>query len=307
MPSLVACVPNFSEGQDRKLVEEIAAAGESASGIRVLDLELDSEQHRSVLTFAGDPDSMVEAILRAARVAVKRIDLKQHRGQHPRIGAIDVVPFVPIESISLEGCVALARELGERIASELEVPVFLYEHAATRPARKNIADIRQGQFEKLRERIGEDPDWAPDFGPKKIHPTAGAVAVGARRPLISFNANLATPELEIAESIARAVSFAGGGLKNVRATGSAIRDGRQTRVSAYLCDTEETPVHRVLALIDHEAKRWGTLVTGCELAGLVPRSVLLDSAEQALRLENFRRDQILEVRLDRREGAGSGG
>jgi glutamate formiminotransferase/formiminotetrahydrofolate cyclodeaminase len=305
MPRLVECVPNFSEGRDRAVVDAIAAAIESVAGVTLLDVELDADHHRSVLTFAAEPEAALEAAFLGASLARDRIDLRRHKGQHPRMGATDVIPFVPIEGVTLEECVELARRLGKRVGDELHIPVFLYEAAATRPDRENLADVRRGEFEGLAERIGADPARVPDFGPSRIHESAGAVAIGARRPLVAFNANLATADVAVAKAIAKAIRFADGGLRYVKALGFAIRDGRQAQVSMNLVNTEGTPIHRVLALIDSEAIRHGTYVTGCEVVGLVPQAALLDAAEHTLRLESFRRDQVLEIRM-RRPTAGAG-
>lgn len=305
MARLVECVPNFSEGRDRAVVDALAAAAEAVPGVTILDVEMDADHHRCVLTFAGEPEAAVEAAFRVAALARERIDLRVHKGQHPRMGAVDVIPFVPVEGVTLEECAELARALGKRIGEELEIPVFLYEAAATRAERENLAEVRRGEFEGLAALIGKDPARAPDFGPHRIHPSAGAVAVGARRPLVAFNANLATSDVTVAKAIAKAIRFGDGGLRYVKALGFSIRDGRQAQVSMNLVNYEGTPIHRVLALIDHEARRHGTYVTGCEVVGLVPQAALLDCAEHGLRLEGFRRDQVLELRL-RRPPAGAG-
>jgi len=294
---IVECVPNFSEGRDRALVEALVNAASTVPGVVLLDSEMDADHHRSVLTFAGEPAACAEAAFRAIRLATERIDLNRHKGQHPRMGATDVVPFVPVDGVTLEECVRLARGLGERVGNELGVPVFLYEAAATRPERENLADVRRGEFEGLRELVGKDPARVPDFGPNAVHATAGAVAIGARRPLVAFNANLATSDVAVAKRIAKAIRFGDGGLRYVKALGFSIREGRQAQVSMNLVHTDGTPIHRVLALIDDEARRWGTFVTGCEVVGLVPQAALLDAAEHHLRLENFRRDQVLEIRM----------
>jgi len=310
MARIVECVPNFSEGRDRALVEAIVAQASAVPGVVLLDSEMDADHHRSVVTFAGEPDAVLEAAFRAIRLATEKIDLTTHKGQHPRMGATDVVPFVPVDGVTLEECVALAKKLGERVGNELNVPVFLYEAAATRPERENLADVRRGEFEGLRELIGKDPARQPDFGPNKIHPTAGAVAIGARRPLVAFNANLATSDVAIAKKIAKAIRFGDGGLRYVKALGFSIKEGRQAQVSMNLVNTDGTPIHRVLALIDDEARRWGTYVTGCEMVGLVPQAAMLDAAEHHLRLENFRRDQVLEIRMQHppvSEGVSLGG
>jgi len=219
MKRIVECVPNFSEGRDPSKVNDIAAAIASIAGVVVLDREMDANHNRSVITFAGEPESVVEAALRGARRAVELIDLTKHSGEHPRIGALDVLPFVPIRGVTMEECIALARTAGERIARELGVPVYLYEKAATRPDRINLADIRRGEFEALREELGSVPDRVPDFGESRIHPTAGAMAVGARFPLIAYNINLATTDIGIAKKIAKAVRGRDGGLQHVKALG----------------------------------------------------------------------------------------
>jgi glutamate formiminotransferase/formiminotetrahydrofolate cyclodeaminase len=297
MARIVECVPNFSEGRDGALVDALVAAASSVPGVVLLDSEMDPDHHRSVITFAGEPEACVEAAFAAIRLATERIDLNVHKGQHPRMGATDVVPFIPVDGVTLDDCVALAKALGKRVGEELGVPVFLYEAAATSAERENLADVRRGEFEGLRELIGRDRGRVPDYGPNAIHKTAGAVAIGARRPLVAFNANLATSDVSVAKKIAKAIRFGDGGLRYVKALGFAIRGGRQAQVSMNLVNTDGSPIHRVLALIDDEARRWGTYVTGCEVVGLVPQAALLDAAEHSLRLENFRRDQVLEIRM----------
>jgi len=297
MPRLVECVPNFSEGRRREVVEELVRTVAAVPGVTLLDSEMDADHNRSVLTFAGEPEPVVEAAFAAVKRAAELIDLTRHHGEHPRMGAADVVPFVPVEGVSLDDCVRLARLTGRRIGEELGIPVFLYEAAATRPERVSLADVRRGEFEGLRELIGRDPARRPDFGPELIHPTAGAVAVGARRFLVAFNANLNTPDVRVAKAIAATIREQSGGLKHVRALGFSIEGGRRAQVSMNLVHTEATPIHRVLALVRAEAARWGAAVQGCEVVGLVPEFALLDAAEHALQLENFRRDQVLELRL----------
>ena len=297
MPRLVECVPNFSEGRRREVVEELVRTVAAVPGVTFLDSEMDADHNRSVLTFAGEPEPVVEAAFAAVKRAAELIDLTRHHGEHPRRGAADVVPFVPVEGVSLDDCVRLARLTGRRIGEELGIPVFLYEAAATRPERVSLADVRRGEFEGLRELIGRDPARRPDFGPELIHPTAGAVAVGARRFLVAFNANLNTPDVRVAKAIAATIREQSGGLKHVRALGFSIEGGRRAQVSMNLVHTEATPIHRVLALVRAEAARWGAAVQGCEVVGLVPEFALLDAAEHALQLENFRRDQVLELRL----------
>ena len=299
MSRLIECVPNFSEGRRREVVEAIMEAIATVPGATLLDSEMDPDHNRSVLTFAGAPEAVMEGAFRAVAKARELIDLNQHSGQHPRMGATDVVPFVPVEGVTLDDCADCARALGRRIGEELAIPVFLYEAAASRPERVSLADVRRGEFEGLREAIGHDPARRPDFGPEAIHPSAGATAVGARRFLVAFNANLATGDVRVARAIAAAIREQSGGLKNVRALGFSIENGRRAQVSMNLVNTEATPIHRVLALVRAEAARHGTAVSGCEVVGLVPEYALLDAAEHALQLENFRRDQVLELRLRR--------
>ncbi len=299
MARWVECVPNFSEGRRREVVEELVRVVAAVPGVTFLDSEMDADHNRSVLTFAGEPEPVVEAAYAVVRRATELIDLNQHRGEHPRMGAADVVPFVPVEGVTLDDCVRLARLLGKRVGEELGVPVFLYEAAATRPERSSLADVRRGEFEGLRELIGRDPARRPDFGPGAIHPTAGAIAIGARRFLVAFNANLNTGDVRVARAVAAAIREQNGGLKHVRALGFSIEGGRRAQVSMNLVNTEATPIHRVLALVRAEAARWGAAVAGCEVVGLIPEAALLEAAEHALQLENFRRDQVLEQRLRR--------
>ncbi len=297
MPRLVECVPNFSEGRRREVVDQILDAIAAVPGVTLLDREMDPDHNRSVLTFAGEPGPVSEAAFRAIAKAATLIDLNHHSGQHPRMGATDVVPFVPVEGVTLDDCAELARQLGERVGRELAIPVFLYEAAASTPARTSLADVRRGEFEGLRDAIGTDPARKPDFGPEKIHATAGATAIGARRFLVAFNANLNTPDIRVAKAVAAAIREQSGGLKNVRALGFSIENGRRAQVSMNLVNVEATPIHRVLALVRDEAARHGAAISGCEVVGLVPESALLAAAEHGLQLEGFQRDQVLELRL----------
>ncbi|HUK62330.1 MAG TPA: glutamate formimidoyltransferase, partial [Dongiaceae bacterium] len=299
MPKIVECVPNFSEGRRREVVDELARVIGAVPGVTLLDSEMDADHHRSVLTFAGEPEPVIETAVRLVKRASELIDLNHHEGQHPRMGATDVVPFVPVEGVTLAECAEMARVAGRRIGAELGIPVFLYEAAASRPERVKLADVRRGEFEGLREAIGRDPARAPDFGPAKIHPTAGATAVGARKFLVAFNANLNTGDVRVAKAIAKAIREQSGGLANVRALGFSIEEGRRAQVSMNLVDTETTPIHRVLALIRDEAARYGAAISGCEVVGLIPEYAMLDAAEHALQLESFQRDQVLERRLEK--------
>jgi glutamate formiminotransferase/formiminotetrahydrofolate cyclodeaminase len=303
MNELVECVPNFSEGRNKTVVQAIAAEISHDRSIRLLDQEMNADHNRSVITFVGEPEAVLEAVLRGVRKATELIDMRQHRGEHPRMGATDVVPFVPVKSTTLERCMELARRAGERIGSELKIPVYLYEAAATRPSRQNLADVRRGELEGIAATIAVDSERAPDFGPKAIHPTAGAIAVGARLPLLAFNVNLGTADVEVARKIAKAIRFQSGGLRYVKALGFELSERGIVQVSMNLVNTWGTPVHRVFALIRDEAERYGVPIVGSEVVGLVCQDALIDVAEHALRLENFTREQILEVRLAEHLGA----
>lgn len=297
MPRLVECVPNFSEGRRREVVDQILNAIAAVNGVTLLDAEMDPDHNRSVITFAGEPEPVMEAAFRAVECASRLIDLNHHSGQHPRMGATDVVPFVPVENCTLDDCAEMARVVARRIGEELAIPTFLYEAAASTPARTSLADVRRGEFEGLRDAIGADPARKPDFGPEKIHATAGATAVGARRFLVAFNANLNTADVRIAKAVAASIREQSGGLKNVRALGFSIEGGRRAQISMNLVNVEATPIHRVLALVRAEAARHGAAISGCEVVGLVPEAAMLDAAEHAMQLEGFQRDQVLELRL----------
>ncbi len=303
MSELVECVPNFSEGRNKSVVQQIVAEISRDRAIRLLDHEMNADHNRSVVTFVGEADAVLEAALRGVRKATELIDMRRHRGEHPRMGATDVLPFVPVGGTSLERCVELARRAGERMGSEIGIPVFLYEAAATRPSRQNLAEVRRGEFEGLARDIVTDPERQPDFGPRALHPTAGATAVGARLPLLAFNVNLGTPDVEVARRIAKAIRFQTGGLRYVKALGFALSERGIVQVSMNLVNTWGTPVHRVFALIRDEAERYGVPIVGSEVVGLVCQDALVDAAEHHLRLENFSRDQILENRLARHIGA----
>ncbi|MFN0112862.1 MAG: glutamate formimidoyltransferase [Blastocatellia bacterium] len=297
MKKIVECIPNFSEGRDAKKIELIAAAISSVDGVAVLDRTMDADHNRSVITFAGEPEGVLLAAIRAAATAIELIDLNQHDGEHPRMGALDVLPFVPIKNVTMEECVDLARKAGARIAEELGIPVFLYEQAATRIDRTDLANVRRGEFEAIREEILFHPDRKPDFGPRQIHPTAGAMAVGARNPLIAFNINLATENLAIAKKIAKAVRGSSGGLQNVKALGMQLRNRHQVQVSMNLVNYEATPVFRAFDLVKREAERYGVAIASSEIIGLIPQTALNASSEFYLQIENFSEDLVLENRL----------
>ncbi|HEU4334931.1 MAG TPA: glutamate formimidoyltransferase [Candidatus Eisenbacteria bacterium] len=303
MAELIECVPNFSEGRNKSVVTSIAAEISRDRSIRLLDQEMNADHNRSVVTFVGEPEAVLEAAVRAVRTAAELIDLRKHQGEHPRMGATDVLPFVPVGSSKLDRCVELARRAGERIGTELGIPVYLYEGAATRPSRQNLADVRRGEFEGIAKELGTNPDRAPDFGPNAIHPSAGAIAVGARLPLLAFNVNLGTRDVEVAKRIAKAIRFQTGGLRYVKALGFELHERGIVQVSMNLVNTWGTPVHRVFAMIREEAERYGVPIVGSEVVGLVCQDALIDVAEHSLRLERFSRDQILENRLARHLGA----
>jgi glutamate formiminotransferase len=267
--------------------------------VRLLDVQSDKDHNRSVLTAAGDETSLKAAILDLFEVAVARLDLRSHQGEHPRLGAVDVVPFVPFEGATMADCVALAREVGAAVAARFGVPVFLYEEAATAPHRRNLEDIRRGQFEGLAEKL-KDPQWAPDFGPPVPHASAGATVIGARMPLVAYNINLGTADVEVAKTIARAIRHSSGGYRYVKAMGVMLEDRRVAQVSINMTDYTKTPLHRVFETVQAEAARHGVPVIGSEIVGLVPAQALVDAADHFLRLERFQPSQVLERRM--REG-----
>ncbi|MCS6886045.1 MAG: glutamate formimidoyltransferase [Acidobacteriota bacterium] len=297
MEKIVECIPNFSEGRRREVVDSIVTTIESVPGVVLLDMEMDADHNRSVITFVGEPMACVEAAVKAAGRAAELIDLNVHRGEHPRIGATDVIPFVPISNVTMDDCVKLAHEAARRIAEQYLIPVYLYEAAATRPDRVNLADIRRGEFEGLRNEIQTNPARRPDYGEAMIHPTAGATVVGARPPLIAYNVNLGTEDVSIAKKIAKAVRFATGGLRYVKALGFELKDRKIVQVSMNMVNYEGTPLFRAFEMIKREAERYGVNVVGSEIVGLVPQAALNDCVDYYLRLENFSKDQILEHRL----------
>ena len=290
---LVECVPNFSEGRRPEVVEAIRDAIAAVEGVSVLDVSSDTSHNRSVITFVAPVETAVEAAFAGIRVAAERIDLCTHTGEHPRIGATDVVPFIPLEGSTMEDCVALARQLGERVGRELRIPVYLYERAATTPARENLADVRRGEFEGLREELGRNPARNPDFGPSQIHPTCGAIAIGARPFLVAYNVYLgAASNLQIAKNVAKAVRGSSGGFKYVKGLGLEV-DG-QAQVSMNLVDTEKTPLHTAFDFVKMRAEAEGAKVTWSEIVGLVPERVLFDAAASHLQLRQFTPKQVLE-------------
>ena len=301
--SLIECVPNFSEGRNPDTINAIRDAIAGVEGVVVLDVSSDADHNRTVVTFVAPVDNAVEAAFRGIKVASERIDLTKHSGEHPRIGATDVCPFIPLEGTSMEDCIGLARDLGERVGSELGIPVFLYERAATRPERGNLADIRRGQFELAREEIGKDPKRTPDFGPNKIHATAGATVIGARPFLVAYNVYLGGKEnIGIAKAVAKAVRGSSGGLKGIKGLGLEV-DG-QAQVSMNLVDLDATPLHRAYEMVKMEAEALGVTPTWSEIVGLVPERALFEAAARHLRWKDYTPDAILERNV---RGAASGG
>jgi glutamate formiminotransferase len=297
MKRLIECVPNFSEGRDPAKVEAIVSAMSGASGVYVLDREMDADHNRSVITLAGEPDSVAEAVLRGVGKAQELIDLTKHKGAHPRVGATDVVPFIPIEGITLEDCVALARRTGNEIWARYRIPVFFYEAAAMRPDRVNLENVRKGQFEGLREEMKHNHDRQPDVGEPKLHPTAGVTVVGARKFLIAYNVNLNTSDIGIANKIAKAIRFSSGGLRYVKSMGVELKARNLAQVSINLTDFEQTPMHRVYEMVKREAERYGVMPVGSEIVGLIPKKAIEMAADFFLQLENFSPAQVFENRL----------
>jgi len=299
MTALVECVPNFSEGRDKAKVEAVVAAAKAVSGVTILDVETDADHNRCVLSFVAPPQAAVAACFAVAQKSRDLIDLNAHKGEHPRMGAVDVIPFIPVRGASVEDCVKLAQALARRIGEELQIPAYLYDLAARVPERKDLASVRKGQFEGLRDLIGKDPARAPDFGPNRIHPTAGAVAVGARRQIVNFNLNLDTRDMAAGKDIAKRLRASGGGLPCVRGKEIYLEKRGQVQISTVLTDYKTTSMRRVLAEAMALAREHGAKVVSTELVGLLPREALLDFAIETLTLENFNPEvQILENRLE---------
>ena len=294
---LIECVPNFSEGRRQEVINAIADAIKSTPGVTLLDVESNPDHNRSVISFVGEPGPIKQAALAASAKAVELIDLNKHKGEHPRMGSVDVVPFVPLSGATMDDCVTLSKEFGREFAERFHVPVFLYEEAASTPERRNLADVRAGEFEELRDKIGRDPTKKPDFGPDKIHPTAGATAVGAREILIAYNVNVGTNNLAIAKKIAHQLRAKDGGLAYVKALGFELKERGIVQVSMNMTDYHKSQLFKAEELVKLFAERYGVSVVGSEIVGLVPMDALVDSAEFYLKLENFRGEQILEKRL----------
>jgi len=297
MAKLVECVPNFSEGRRPEIIEQIVEEIRKVDDVQLLDYEMDANHNRAVVTFIGTPEGAKIAAFNACKKAAELIDLNQHSGEHPRMGATDVIPFVPISEITMDECVALAHAVAKEIADKLDIPTYMYEHAATKVSRKKLPNVRKGEFEGLREAIQTDPKRAPDYGKCEVHPTAGATAVGAREFLIAYNVNLATKDVDIAMKIANAIRGIKGNLKYVRALGFELEDRGITQVSMNLVNYKQNPMYRVFEMIKSEAERWGAPIVGGEIVGLVPMDALIDVADFYLRLENFDKNQVIENQL----------
>ena len=296
MNKIVECVPNFSEGRDLQKIDRIVAPFRGRQGVKLLDYSNDEDHNRLVVTVVGEPEPLRDAVLEAIGVAVQLIDLNRHQGQHPRMGAVDVVPFIPIRNVTMEEAVALSKEVGAEVAKRYNLPVFLYEKSASAPHRENLAAVRKGEFEGMAEKI-KLPEWQPDFGPAARHPTAGTVAIGARMPLVAYNINLSTPSLEIAHDIAKKIRFIGGGLRYCKAMGVELKDRGITQVSINMTDYTRTALYRAFELVRIEARRYGVSIVGSEIIGLVPMEALIDTASYYLGLENFSMRQVLEARI----------
>jgi glutamate formiminotransferase / 5-formyltetrahydrofolate cyclo-ligase len=302
--AIIECIPNVSEGRRAEIVDAIAAAIRAVPGVRLLDYSSDASHNRSVFTLAGDGPALKAAMLALYERAIPAIDLRTHTGEHPRLGAIDVVPFVPIEGVTMDECVVLANEVAQDVSSRFGVPMFLYEEASSHPARKNLEDIRRGEFEGLAAKM-RTPGWTPDYGPAAPHPTAGATVIGARMPLIAYNINLNTDRIDVAKKIAAAIRHSSGGLRYVKAAGFMLEDRRIAQVSMNLTNYQKTPIFRVFEVVKREAARYGVSILESEIVGLVPSAALTGAAEFYLQLERFGEQQILENKLRTGQGAGS--
>lgn len=296
MNKIMECVPNFSEGRDKEKIEKIVECFRAKKNVKLLDYSNDEDHNRLVVTVIGEPEPLKKSVVDAIGKAVELIDMNQHSGQHPRMGAVDVVPFIPIKNVTPEEAVSFSKEVAQTVAERYNLPVFLYEKSASAPHRENLANIRKGEFEGMAEKIKKD-DWKPDFGPAERHPTAGAVAVGVRMPLVAYNVNLGTDNLEIAQSIAKKVRFIGGGLRFCKGMGVALEERGITQVSMNLTDYTKTAIYRAHELVRIEANRYGVPVIGAEIVGLIPLEALVDTAAYYLGLENFSLNQVLETKL----------
>lgn len=296
MARLVECVPNFSEGRNKEVIEAIVEEVRKVKGVKLLDYSSDEDHNRTVVTFVGDLENIKEAAFNLAKKASELIDMTMHKGGHPRMGATDVMPFIPVSDVTMAECVDIAKEVGRRIGSELDIPVYLYEDAASADYRRNLADVRKGQYEGFFEKI-KQPEWKPDFGPSEMNAKSGATAVGARVPLVAFNVNLGTSNVEIADKIAKTVRYLGGGLRFVKAMGVKLEERNIVQVSMNLVNYEKTAIYRAYEMVKMEAQRYGVPVVGTEVIGLLPMKALIDCAEYYLQIEDFSMEQILEKRI----------
>lgn len=293
---IVESAPNFSEGRREEVVREIIAQAEGIKDVWILDWSMDADHNRSVVTLVGAPEPLLEALFRMTKKAAEVIDMRVHKGEHPRMGATDVIPLVPVMNVTMEECVELSKKLGKRIGEELKIPVFLYERSATAPHRENLADIRKGEFEGFFEKI-KDPMWKPDFGPDEVHPTAGVTAVGAREFLIAFNVNLGTTRIEVAEKIAKAVRHISGGYRYVKAIAVDLKEKGMVQVSMNMTNYKKSPLFRVFETIKREAERYGVPVVGTEIIGMVPLQAMLEVAQFYLQLDDFNVNRIIETKI----------
>jgi len=293
---IIESVPNFSEGRDIEKIERIVQPFRGREGVKLLDYQRDEDHNRCVVTVVGAPEPLKAAVLESMEAAIAAIDMRTHKGQHPRMGAVDVVPFIPVKGVAMPEAVDLSRQVAEAAARKFNLPIFLYEESATAAHRRNLAEVRKGQFEGMPEKI-KLAAWRPDFGPAEIHPSAGATAVGARMPLIAYNVNLGTANLDIANDIARKIRHLSGGLRYCKALGIDLKDRGIVQVSINMTDYTRTALYRVFELIRIEARRWGVPVVGSEIVGLVPMGALIDTAAYYLQLENFKTEQVLESRI----------
>jgi glutamate formiminotransferase len=296
MKEIIECVPNISEGRRKEIIDEIVNPLREIKDLKVLSVSSDSDHNRTVITLIGTRDSLYDGVLMLYENAVRFIDLTVHKGEHPRAGAVDVVPFVPIKNVSTEDCVNLAKRVAEAVANKFNIPVYLYEDAASSEERRDLAAIRKGEFEGFFEKI-KDPKWKPDYGPDRVHPTAGITVIGARMPLIAYNINLNTSSVEIAKNIAKAIRHSSGGMRYVKALGMMLHDRNIAQVSINLTNYKQSPIFRVFELVKREAQRYGVSIISSEIVGLVPQEALIEAAEYYLQLENFDKLQILENKI----------
>jgi glutamate formiminotransferase len=297
MTKIIECVPNFSEGRDKAVIQALRDAAASVPGAALLDHSSDESHNRSVFTLAGSPEGVAEAAFRLCAAAAGKIDMTKHSGGHPRMGATDVIPFVPVQGAAMPECVDISRAVAARVWDELGIPSFLYEESASSPARRNLADVRRGQFEGMPEKL-QQPEWAPDFGGRAMHPTAGITAIGARYPLVAYNVNLDTPDVSIAKAIAKAIRGSSGGFRHCKAIGVMLEGRGLAQVSMNMVNFEGTPLYRAHEAIRAEARRWGVGIVGSEIVGLTPAKALTDCAAYYLQLENFDYGkQALEARI----------